>query len=284
MKNHELEFSVEKMCQVLKASRSGYYVWKVEPVTKRMWAEAKLVNRIFDIHRDSRGIYGSPRIAAELKKQGRQVGENRVAQLMRENGIRAKTKRKFKVTTNAKHQRPVAPNLLANEVVPTKANEIWVGDITYIFTAEGWLYLAIVLDLFSRRVVGWAMANRITAGLVVDALQQAILRRETVPLIFHSDQGSQYASLEFQRMLQRHEIFCSMSGAGNCYDNACAESLFHTLKTEHVYFERYATRNAARMSIFEYFEVFYNLVRSHSTLGYVSPAEYELATVTRPCV
>jgi len=283
MLNHEQEFSVEKMCRVLKASRSGYYVWKDEPVTKRMRAEAELVNRIFNIHRDSRKTYGSPRIAKELQKLGYRVGENRVAQLMRENGIRAKTKRKFKRTTDSEHRRPISPNLLANKVLPTQANEIWVGDITYIHTGEGWLYLAVVLDLFSRRVVGWAMANRIVAKLVMDALQQAITRRGMAPLIFHSDRGSQYASREFQQMLQEHGIFGSMSGAGNCYDNAWSESYFHTLKTEHVYFEYYATRYAARTSIFEYNEVFYNLVRSHSTLGYMSPSAYELAAVARLC-
>jgi transposase InsO family protein len=273
------------MCRVLEASRSGYYVWKDEPVTKKMRAEAELVNRIFNIHRDSKETYGSPRIREELKKLGIRVSENRVAQLMRGIGLRAKTKRKFKHTTNSQHQRPVSPNLLVigEKVVPTQANEVWVGDITHIRTAEGWLYLAVVLDLFSRRVVGWAMANRMIAKLVIDALLQAITHRGMAPLIFHSDRGTQYASREFQQMLQQHGIFGSMSGAGNCYDNAWSESFFHTLKTEHVYFECYPTRYAARVSIFEYTEVFYNLVRSHSTLGYMSPAAFELAAVARLC-
>jgi len=239
--------------------------------------EALLINRIKDAHEASRKTYGSPRIRAELNQgePAAKVGKNRVARLMRENGVRAKTRRKFKRTTDSKHQRPVSPNLLRDALEPAQANEIWVGDITYVATDEGWLYLATVLDLYSRKIVGWAMSSRLVAGLALDALRQAITRRGAAPVIFHSDRGTQYASREYQQELQRYLIFGSMSGAGNCYDNACAESFFHTLKTEHIYFERYATRQAAMTSIFEYIEVFYNRQRLHSHLGYMSPVNFE---------
>jgi putative transposase len=277
MERYRDQHSVEEMCRALQVKRSGYYAWRKSPVTGRMRDEALLINRIKNAHKVARETYGSPRIKEALNKAtpGAKVGKHRVARLMRENGVKAKTRRKFKRTTDSKHQRPISPNLLKDAQEPAQANEIWVGDITYVATDEGWLYLATVLDLYSRKIVGWSMSSRLVAELALDALQQAIMRRGAVPLIFHSDRGTQYASREYQQELQRYRIFGSMSGAGNCYDNACAESFFHTLKTEHIYFEHYTTRQEAIASIFEYIEVFYNRQRLHSYLGYMSPVNFE---------
>lgn len=272
------KFGVEKMCRTLKVSRGGYYEWQKQPYGPRLVEDAVLVDQIRTIHTAKKQRYGSPRITAQLRKEGRRVGKNRVARLMEENGLQAKGKRKFKHTTDSAHRRPVAPNLVGRDPHVTEPNQIWVGDITYIRTGEGWLYLAVVIDLFSRLIVGWALADRLRTGLAVGALECALLRRGgTAPLIFHSDRGSQYASLEYQRLLAKWQIFGSMSGKGNCYDNAWSESFFHTLKVELVYSERYATRQAARTSIFEYMEVDYNRDRLHSAIGNVSPVDYEAA-------
>jgi len=210
-----------------------------------------------------------------LRANGIRCGKNRIARLMRENGIQAKTKRRFKITTDSKHNLPIAENLLDQEFTVDAPNKTWTGDITYIWTKQGWMYLAVVLDLFNREIVGWSMRKRITRDIVIAALAMAIQRkRPHKGLIFHSDRGSQYASHEFRRLLEKHSIIQSMSGKGNCYDNAVTESLFHTLKTELVYFEKYRTRAEARQSIFEYIEIFYNRVRRHSALGYVSPVDF----------
>ena len=231
-------------------------------------------------HAKSRGTYGAPRIHAALKKRGEICGLHRVERLMQEAGIRSKVRRKFKRTTNSKHPHPIAPNILDQQFTVSGPDKVWVSDITYIWTEEGWLYLASTLDLYSRKVVGWAMSSGMQASLVVNALQMAIDRRSPAPgLLHHSDRGVQYAAHAFQGLLERRTITCSMSGKGNCYDNAVKESFFHTLKTELCDHEHYQTRAQARASVFEFIEVFYNRQRLHSTLGYCSPAELEAQRV-----
>jgi transposase InsO family protein len=233
----------------------------------------KQIKAIFDL---SRKTYGSLSIKNALSDDGIIVGKNRVARLMRKHAIQAKTKKKFKVTTNSRHNRPVADNLLNQDFIVTVPNTVWVSDITYIWTDEGWSYLATVLDLYSRRIVGWAVKERLTDTLVIEAFERACINRNPKSgLMFHSDRGSQYASNDFRKRLSARGFLQSMSGAGNCYDNACAESFFHTLKTELVYFEHYRTREEAKTSLFEYIEMFYNRFRRHSTLGYKSPARFE---------
>lgn len=276
---HRFLFRVEKMCQVLDVSRSGYYAWVKRPKSKRKKLNEELLARIKHIHKVSRETYGSPRITHALKNEGIKCGRNRVAKLMKENDIKAKTKRKFKATTNSKHDYPVAPNVLNRNFTATKPNQLWVADITYIPTDEGWLYLAAIVDLFQRKVVGWAMDSTMTKQLCIDALKQAIGRQHPSPgLIHHSDRGVQYASKEYQKVLKKHGFIASMSRKGNCYDNACMESFFGTLKTELIYFTRFKTRAQARLAIFEYIEVFYNRIRLHSKLGYKSPIDFEKST------
>lgn len=276
MQQHQAEFSISVMCDVLSVSRSGYYAWLKKPVSKRQLANAKLREKIRTVHHNSGESYGSPRVYQALKKQGEPCSENRVARLMREDGLRAKTKRRFKATTDSKHNLPVAPNLLNRDFSPEEPNQVYAGDITYIWTTEGWLYLAVVIDLFSRSVVGWAMDKRMTRQLVMDALTMAVLRRRPPSgVIFHSDRGSQYASADFQSLLAKHGMRCSMSRKGDCWDNAPVESFFGSLKQELVFHQRYPTRFHARQSIFGYIERFYNRRRLHSTLGYKSPGDYE---------
>lgn len=232
---------------------------------------------IKELHKKSYRAYGSPRITKDLKATGIKCGENRVARIMKVHGIVGKAAKKFKATTDSKHNLPIAENLLKQNFVTEKPNTVWVSDITYIWTLEGWLYLAVILDLYSRQVVGWAMSNRMTSGLVIKALYQAIGRRNPgIGCVFHSDRGVQYASADFRDVLKVYGFIQSMSRKGNCYDNAVAESFFHTLKTEHVYDYRYETRAEATQSIFEYIEMFYNRQRRHSTLGYRSPVSFEL--------
>lgn len=233
------------------------------------------------MHKISRGTYGSPRITRALKKKGIVCGKNRVARLMRDNGITGKTKRKYKATTNSKHNYPVAENLINQNFNIDRPNQIWVADITYIPTDEGWLYLAAIEDLFQRKIVGWAMNSTMTRQLTLDALRQAVKRyRPPAGLIHHSDRGSQYASHEYQQALRDYQFITSMSRKGNCYDNACMESFFGTLKLELIYGNRFKTRAEARQAVFEYIEVFYNRIRLHSSLGYMSPLEYEQAFKT----
>jgi transposase InsO family protein len=235
-----------------------------------------MVDKIKDIHQRSRGTYGSPRVTAELKAEGIKCSKNKVARIMRKNGIMAKTKRKFKVTTQSKHKNPVAENLVKQEFVAQGPNQLWTSDITYVWTKEGWLYLAIILDVFSRSIVGWSLSSRITAELVLTAFKRALQRRQvTAGMIFHSDRGSQYASEVIRTVLQQLGIRQSMSGTGNCYDNAITESVFHTIKTELIYFHRYESREEAASSIFEYIEIFYNRQRRHSALNYKSPFDFE---------
>ncbi len=229
-----------------------------------------------EIHQKFERRYGSPRVHRELIARGETCCENTVARYMRENDIAAKTKKKFKHTTDSNHSLPVAENILDRNFTPAGPDRCYVGDITYIPTRQGWLYLAIVIDLFSRKVVGWAMSHRIDRLLVIDALKMAIQDRRPPPgLIFHSDRGSQYASADFQKLLVRHGMICSMSRKANCWDNAVAESFFGSAKTELVHHEDFQTRDEARLAIFEYIEVFYNRIRRHSTLGYLSPVDYE---------
>lgn len=233
---------------------------------------------IKEVHQESRENYGSPRVHRALLSRGEKCCVNTVARYMRENDIAAKTKRKFKHTTDSNHSYPIARNVLDRQFEQTEPNRAWVGDITHIRTREGWLYLATVLDLFSRKIVGWSMSCRIDRHLVIDALKMAVSNRRPPPgLIHHSDRGSQYASGDYQALLKEHGMICSMSRKGNCWDNAVMESFFHSLKTELVHHENFATRDEARAAIFEYIEVFYNRVRLHSSLGYLSPAHYELA-------
>lgn len=276
MKKHSHEFSIERMSKIFKISRSGYYKFAVSGLSRRMMENERLLEKIKVAHGNSRKTYGSPRIHKELKSQGEICSRKRVAKIMRENGIIAKMKKRFKVTTKVAAKAKTAPNLLKQDFTAERPDQRWVADITYIATAEGWLYLAVILDLFSRQIVGLSMNERMTTDLISAALVQAVTHRKpTKDLTHHSDKGCQYTSAEFQSLLKRHEIIVSHSGTGNCYDNAVMESFFHTLKTEHIYFEHYQTREQAKQSIFEYVEVFYNRQRRHSTLGYLSPVDFE---------
>jgi transposase InsO family protein len=232
---------------------------------------------IEDIHKSSRGTYGSPRILAELKGLGFKCSQKRIERLMKKHGIRAKTRRKFKVTTDSKHDLPVASNVLKRNFSPNRPNAVWGGDITYVWTKEGWLFLAVMIDLWSRQVVGWSMDERMTRELTLNTLKMAINRRNPEEgLLHHTDRGSQYASADYQKLLKAHKMICSMSRRGNCWDNAVVESFFHSLKTEMVYWEEFETREEAQRKIFEWIEVFYNRQRRHSTLGYLSPMNFEV--------
>jgi len=260
----------------LEVSRSGYYAWLKRPESRLKIQNRELLKKIRKIYTVSRGTYGSPRITKALNKEGTTCGRNRIARLMRENGIVARSKRKYKATTNSKHNYPVAENLVNQNFTVDRPNKVWVADITYIPTDEGWLYLAGVEDLFQRKIVGWAMDSTMTRQLTLDAIRQAVWRyRSPAGLIHHSDRGTQYASNEYQRALKDYEMIPSMSRKGNCYDNACMESFFGTLKRELIYGNRFRRRAEARQAIFEYIEVFYNRIRLQSALGYMSPVEYE---------
>jgi putative transposase len=275
---HRGQWPVRLMCRLLRVSPGGYYTWRGRPASARAERHGALVVAIRAIHQEVKARYGSPRVHAELRARGESCCVNTVARLMRRHGIAAKTRRKFRQTTDSNHDRPVADNVLSRQFTPPAANRTWVTDITYIPTREGWLYLAAVEDLYSRQIVGWAMGERIDSRLVVAALEMAVARRlPGAGLTAHSDRGSQYASDHYQRLLARHGIACSMSRRGNCWDNAPMESFFASLKKELVHDEDYPSRAAARASVFEYVEVFYNRVRRHSALGYRSPAEYERA-------
>ena len=276
IEQHKTTWPVVVMADLLGVSTAGFYAWRDRPQSERQQRRDALLVEISAIHQEFKGRYGSPRIHAELKADGHGCCVNTVAEVMRQAGIRAKTARKFKHTTDSNHKRPVADNVLDREFDVGGPNQAWVADITYIPTREGWLYLAVVEDLYSRMIVGWSMDGTMTSRLVVDALEMAIQRRlPGEELLAHSDRGSQYASEHYQLLLGRYGIECSMSEVGQCWDNAPAESFFASLKKELVHDEDYQTRAEAIASIFEYIEVFYNRQRRHSTLGYVSPAEYE---------
>jgi transposase InsO family protein len=265
------------MCRVLEVSRGGYYKWQKRRKSRRETENDKLLIEIRVEYKKGRKTYGSPTITDEInKKSDRKINRKRVARIMRENGIRAKTKRKFKITTHSSHKYPISPNLLKQNFVTTALNKVWLSDITYIRTMEGWLYLATIMDLYSRKIVGWAMSERLTRQLVMDAFEHAVGRRGHVNgLIFHSDRGSQYASYDFRDLLTKHYCISSMSGTGNCYDNAVAESFFSTLKRELIFDMTYETRREAISSIFEYIEVFYNRIRRHTSIGGLSPETFE---------
>ena len=267
------------MCDVLDVSRSGYYAWRRRPASARQERQQALLAEMRNIHgQRHKRCYGSPRMCRELRARGVRVSENTVARLMQQHGIRAATSRKFRHTTDSNHGQPVAENVLERDFRASRPNEKWVADITYLWTQEGWLYLAAVEDLYSRKVVGWSLGERLTSDLVTDALRMALGRQwPGEHLVAHSDRGSQYASARYQELLASRGITCSMSQRGNCWDNAPMESFFATLKKELVYLTTFATRAAARRSVFEYIEVFYNRQRRHSALGYVSPCAFEEA-------
>jgi len=268
------------MCRVLRVSRSGYYRWRRRPPSSQTQKQKSLKEKIEVIHHTRhKDSYGSPRVHKELLSQGASCSENTVAKVMNEAGIQAKTRKKFQVTTDSNHSNPVAENVLNRQFNQTTGpNQSWVSDITYVWTSQGWIYLACVVDLYSRKVIGWSMSSQMTKKLVLDALQMAIVRRcPKEKLLHHSDRGSQYCSDEYQRKLESHGILCSMSRKGNCWDNAVMESFFATLKKELIHHQRYETRASARQSIFEYIEIFYNRERLHSSLGYQSPEMLEQA-------
>ena len=278
IEGHRKQWPTRLMCQVLDVSTGGYYQWRSRPPSARQERGEGLIAEIKSIHQEVKARYGSPRIHAELVARGHSCCVNTVAKLMSRAGVAAKTRRKFRCTTDSNHDHPVAENVVDRQFEPEAPNRVWTADITYIATREGWLYLAAVEDLYSRQVVGWSMSERIDSRLVVDALEMAVSRR--LPgegLVAHSDRGSQYASEHYRRVLSGQGITCSMSRRANCWDNAPMESFFASLKKELVHDEDYATRQEARSSLFEYIEVFYNRVRRHSSLGYRSPIEYERA-------
>jgi len=271
-------YYVSRLCSALKVSASGYYDWVGRPPSETQKANQRLVTKIRCYHKASRQTYGSPRIQRDLLASGETVSRQRVARLMRAEQIQSKIVKRFVITTNSRHTTSPAPDRLQRQFKTTFKNEAWVSDTTFIQTREGWLYLAVLMDLYSRQIIGWAMSDRNNAPLVADALTMAIWRRGKVKgVIVHSDQGSTYASGSYRKQLQQNNLLCSMSRKGECHDNAVAESFFGTLKKELVDDEDYRTRDQARQSIFEYIEVFYNRQRRHSYLGYVSPSEYERA-------
>lgn len=273
---HRGTFKVGRMCKLLKVSRSGFYAWLTRPESHRSRENRALEAKIRVFHAASHGIYGSPKIHQDLIDDGVRCGKNRVARIMREAGIRSRRKKKFKATTNSRHNLPVAENLLDQDFAAKTPDSVWVGDITYVPTQEGWLYLAVLIDLYNRKVVGWASSSRMTRQLTLDALQMALDRQSPEKgLVHHTDRGSQYASGDYQKVLSDRRILCSMSRKGNCYDNAVAESFFGLLKTEWVNHCRYRSRSEANRSLFYYIEIFYNRKRRHASLGYKTPHEYE---------
>ena len=269
--------SIHRRCQLLGVGRSGFYAWCARPESPREADSRALVAAMQGVHDEVDRTYGSPRMHVELQARGWRCGRHRVARLMRAAGLRAKQARRFQVTTVRDPSRPVAPNHLARQFAVRRPNQVWLADLTYVPTAEGWGYLAVVLDAYARRVVGWAFGAEATTMLVLTALQQALgTRRPTAPLLHHSDQGSQYTSAAYQAVLQAQGLRCSMSRPGECWDNAVAESFFHSLKVERVDDRRYTTRAEAHHDLADYIERFYNRQRRHSTLGYLSPVMYEL--------
>jgi putative transposase len=276
IEDHRDEFPVTRMCKVLNVSSSGYYAWRKRPVSAREVANQQLLEKIEVVHTESHETYGSPRVYHELKAQGVACSENRVARLMRLHHIRAKQTKRYKVTTRRNKAHPVAPNLLKRNFVAHRPDQVWLADITYIPTLEGWLYLATILDLYTRRIVGWAMSDRMTSDLTISTLEMAISQRQPDPgLIHHSDQGSQYTDGTYQALLKDHGIRASMNGVGSWYDNAPMESFFGTLKSELVHHCAYHTRDEAKADLFFYIEAFYNRRRLHSALDYLSPEAYE---------
>jgi len=277
---HVAQFSVRMMCHLMQVSSSGYYDWSRRAVSLQRQARAQLdveVKRAFEAERSRAG---APRLTRRLKRQGCGGGHNQVAASLRRQGLRARAARKFKATTNSNHGLAVAKNLLNQDFTAQRRDEKWVSDITYVWTEEGWLYLAVVLDLYSRKVIGWSIAERMTTRLTCDALKMAMWQRQRPGgVIVHSDRGSQYCAQEYRALLSENDLQCSMSARGDCYDNAAMESWNHSLKVEAVHGERFMTREQAKKQVFEYIEVYYNRQRLHSTLGYLSPAQFELSRV-----
>jgi putative transposase len=277
MKNHRVDYSLDCLCRCFNVSRSGYYAWLQRKPSQRLQRRQALddqVNALFHRHKQR---YGAERLQRKIPKEnGKPYDLKTIAASLRCQGLVAKAARKFKATTNSKHNLPVFDNLLQQDFSATAPNQKWVGDITYLWTEEGWLYLAVILDLFSRQVIGWSMSERMTADLACEALRMAIFRRKRPKnVIVHSDRGSQYCSHAYRQLLQQHQLLGSMSAKGNCYDNACAESFFHSLKVEAIQGERFATRESMRQAVFEYIETDYNPVRLHSTNGFLSPLDFE---------
>lgn len=271
-------FPVATLCEAVGVSRSAYYAWRRSVPSEREKGNERVLAEIRAIHVENEARYGSPRMLDELRERGHEVGKHRVARLMRENGLWARIRRRFRHTTDSRHKLPIAPNLLGQRFTATAPNQVWVGDITYIWTAEGWAYLAVLLDLYSRRVVGWALRKSLNRELAVAALQHALTRRKPPPgLTHHTDRGSQYASHEYRGLLDEHGLRCSMSAAGNCYDNAVAKSFFATLKKELVHGCAFETRSEAYDAISDYIENYYNAKRRHSAAGNQSPINFELA-------
>ena len=276
IQTEKASYPVRLLCRTLEVSPAGFFAWCRRGLSARAREDAALKVKIRAVHGASSKRYGSPRVHAELKAQEHRIGRKRVARLMKEEGLAGQRKRRFRVTTDSRHSHPVAPNTLARDFSVSGPNKVWVGDITYIWTREGWLYLAVILDLFSRRIIGWALDSSMDRGLALDALLMALrTRRPDEGLLHHSDRGVQYASGDYQRLLLKHGIDCSMSRKGDCWDNAVAESFFSTLKAELIQENDYVSRDQAKASVFAYLEAFYNTRRLHSVLGYVSPVEYE---------
>ena len=274
MQEHREKYGLQSMCKVLKVSRSGYYAWISRKPSVRKRMNEKLLESIQDVYKKSRKVYGSPRITNELNEHGLRCGRHRVARIMKENGIRACIRKKFRKMNESQHSYPASPNLLLNDKI---SDRVWVSDITFIHTREGWMYVSAIMDVKTRKIIGLSIKNRLKQDLTTDALIQAVKReRPENGLIHHSDRGKQYASYAYKELLNQYGIRSSMSRSGNCYDNAYIESFWGTLKKELVYGERYQTRKDARLSIFEYIEVFYNRIRKHSALGYKSPMQYDM--------
>jgi putative transposase len=271
------EYPLQRLCAVFTVSRSGYYAWAQAPVSARRQRDQELRTKIALVHQHSRQTYGSPRVTIELQSQGEQVGRHRVARLMQQDGLRGRQKRRYRVrTTDSAHSHPIAPNRLATLPPPTKPNQVWVTDLTYVPTDEGWLYVAGVLDRCTRCLVGWAMDSTLDTAVPLAALMMALRQRKPARgLIHHSDRGVQYASADYRSALADHGLVASMSRKGNCYDNAAMEAFWSSLKNELVHRCRFTTRAEARTAIFDYIEAFYNRTRRHSSLGYQSPLDYE---------
>jgi len=276
IKNYKKPYSVKKMCHLFNVSRSGFYKFLKRPLSKREKENKKLLEKIQKIFILHKKRYGSPRVFKALIKAGIKVGKHRVARIMRNNNIFAKRRKKFRITTNSKHNYKVSPNLLNRNFTPTQKNKAWVSDLTYIYTKEGWLFLCMILDLFTKKVVGWAASSSLKVDIAISAIEMAVGREHPQPgLIFHSDRGIQYACNQFRKKLDEYKMSQSMSRKGNCWDNAPAESFFNTLKVELIYTKKYKSRTEAKDDVFEYIETYYNRLRLHSSLGYMTPREFD---------
>ena len=286
IESHEQEFAVRRMCHVLEVSKAGYYAWREREPSTHDKRDEELAQQIGALHRKSRKTYGSPRIHRALRKVGTFCGRKRVARIMREEEIKGKQHKRFRRTTNSNHKHPIAPNILNRCFDPREIgnpNVVFAGDITYIWTLEGWLYLAVIMDLFSRYIAGWSMRHTLEAEVALDAIQMALDRRcPTGGVLHHTDRGVQYAAGDYQKLLTKHGMTCSMSNKGDCWDNAVSESFFATLKTELIETKIWETRELVRAAVFEYIEVWYNRERLHSSLDYNSPTEYEKLHATNP--